>query len=224
MGKGVLVVAAHPDDDVLGCGATIARWVQEGRQVVVAFLTDGVGARSDADQAAADRREAAARAAAAILGVTDLRFADWPDNQLDQVPLLELARHAESLVAELRPDTILTHHPGDLNIDHRRTCQAVLTACRPQPGFSVRTLWSFEVASSTEWQIPNPGLAFLPTAFVDVSGHLERKLEALDAYQEEIRDWPHPRSRQALEALARWRGASVGVTAAEAFVVHRLLT
>ena len=224
MGKGVLVVAAHPDDDVLGCGATIARWAQEGRRVVVAYLTDGVGARSDADPAAGERRQAAARAAAAILGVTDLRFADWPDNRLDQVPLLELARHAERLIAEFVPDTVLTHHAGDLNVDHRRACQAVVTACRPQPEYPVRTVWSFEVASSTEWQIPNPGLAFLPTAFVDISGHLERKLDALDAYQEELRDWPHPRSRQALEALARWRGSSVGVEAAEAFVVHRLLT
>ena len=224
MGGRVLVVAAHPDDDVLGCGATIARWVREGRQVVVAFLTDGVGARSDADPDAAERRQSAAQAAAAILGVTDLRFADWPDNRLDQVPLLELAQHVERLVVELRPDTVLTHHAGDLNIDHRRACQAVVTACRPQPGHPVRALWSFEVASSTEWQIPNPGLAFVPTAFVDVSGYLERKLEALDAYQEEIRDWPHPRSRRALEALARWRGSSIGVEAAEAFVVMRVLT
>lgn len=223
MSGSVLVVAAHPDDDVLGCGGTLARWATEGRRVVVAFLTDGVGARGT-DHAAGDRRRAAAEAAGSILGLADLRFAAWPDNQLDRSPLLEIVRHVEQLVAELRPDTVLTHHAGDLNVDHRRACQAVVTACRPQPGHPVRTLWSFEVASSTEWQIPSAGTAFLPSTFVDISASLGRKLEALDAYHEELRDWPHARSRPAIEALARWRGATVGVEAAEAFVVQRAMT
>ena len=133
MGGRVLVVAAHPDDDVRGRGATIARRVREGRQVLVALVTDGVEARSDADPAPAERRQAATEPAAAILGVVDPSFAVWPENRLDHIPVMVLTRHA-----------------GDLNIDHRRVSQAVVTACRPQPGDPVRSLWPFEVASTTK--------------------------------------------------------------------------
>lgn len=219
----VLVVAAHPDDDVLGCGGTLARWASEGREVAVAFLTDGVGARGVGDSGAVGRRRSAARTAARKLGISKLMFGSWPDNRLDQVALLELAQHVEQLVGEFDPEMVLTNHAGDLNVDHRRACEAVATACRPQPGRSVRSIWSFEVASSTEWRLPSAAAPFAPTAFVDVGSYLDVKLEALAAYAEEMRDWPHARSREAVEALARWRGASAGVEAAEAFVVQRML-
>ena len=136
MGLHVLGVSAQADDYVHGCGATIARRVREARQVLVALFTDGVEARSDADPATAERRQAATEPAAAILGVVDLSFAAWPENRLEHIPVLELTRHA-----------------GDLNIDHRRVSQAVVTVCRPQPGHPVRSLWPFEVASTTKWRI-----------------------------------------------------------------------
>lgn len=220
----ILVVAAHPDDEVLGCGGTIARLADHGAEIQVAFLADGVGARS-ADIAPSHgdlvrRREAATRACE-ILGARPPSFDDLPDNRLDIVPLLDVVKRVEALLEMHRPDTVLTHHRGDVNIDHRIVHDAVVTACRPQPRHSVRRLAFFEVASSTEWQPPGSAPAFLPNLFVDISYTLERKMAALGAYAEEMRDWPHPRSLVAVEYLARWRGASVGVDAAEAFMLGR---
>jgi LmbE family N-acetylglucosaminyl deacetylase len=195
-------------------------------EVHLAFLTDGIGARHpDAAprQAEREQRRAAAAAAARILGAASLSFDDLPDNRLDSVPLLVIAQKVEALIDQHRPTTLFTHHAGDLNIDHRRTHQAVITACRPQRGHSVRTLLCFELPSSTEWQPPGSGLAFTPHWFVDISTTLVGKLAALDAYADELRDWPHPRSRQGIEHLARWRGASVGCDAAEAFMLARHL-
>ena len=127
------------------------------------------------------------------------------------------------LIAEHRPDTVFTHHVGDVNIDHRRIHEAVVTACRPQQNHPVRTLLCFEVPSSTEWQVAGSAPSFAPNYFVDISNTLDRKLAALDAYAAELRNWPHPRSRQGVEHLARWRGATVGVEASEAFMVGRVL-
>lgn len=220
----ILVVAAHADDETLGAGGSIARWSAEGQQVVVAFLTDGVSARGATGGAeAASVRHAAAVRAGELLGVQTLRFADLPDNELDQVPMLRLAQHVEALVEEFEPELVLTHHPGDLNVDHRMAAEAVATACRPQPGHPVRCIWSFEVPSSTEWRLPTATAAFLPNVFVDICEHWDDKRAALLAYEPELRAWPHARSLGAIEALARWRGASVGVGAAEAFVAQRMV-
>ena len=142
---------------------------------------------------------------------------------MDTVALLDITKAVEALIAEYSPEMVLTHHAGDVNIDHRRLHDAVVTACRPQKGKSVNTLLCFEVPSSTEWQLPGSGPVFAPNWFVDISSTLDRKLLALDAYAAELRDWPHPRSRQGVEHLVRWRGATVGVDAAESFVLGRQL-
>jgi N-acetylglucosamine malate deacetylase 1 len=220
--ESALVVAAHADDEALGCGGTIASLAARGARVSVAFIADGVGSR-DRDSASAElqaRRDAALRANRA-LGSHIVHHGDLPDNQLDTVPLLQIAKLVESLITRERPQLVLTHHAGDLNIDHRRVHQAVVTACRPQPSHPVRGLGFFEVPSSTEWQTPDSGAAFLPNWYVDVTQSLAAKRQALVEYAAEMRDWPHARSYEAVEHLARWRGASVGVEAAEAFVVGR---
>lgn len=235
----VLVIAAHPDDEVLGCGGTMAKLADEGAEIHLAFLADGVGARNtdpashgsarpdlrltSQPQADLSQRRQAADAAAGILGAATVNFDDLPDNRLDSIPLLEIVQRVEALIDRHRPATLFTHHAGDLNIDHRRVHQAVMTACRPQRGHPVRTLLCFEVPSSTEWQPPGSGAVFAPNWFVDVSATLARKLAALDAYATELRDWPHPRSRLGVEHLARWRGATVGCEAAEAFMLARCL-
>lgn len=222
----LLIIAAHPDDEVLGCGGTLARLSGEGAEVHIAFLVDGVGARNlnaAAHEIELEQRHAAAKAAADILGAASISFEDLPDNRLDRIPLLEITQRVETLVARHRPTTVFTHHAGDLNIDHRRVHQSVMTACRPQRGHPVRTLLCFEVSSSTEWQPPGSGTPFEPNWFVDISATLQRKLAALDAYAVELRDWPHPRSRQGVEHLARWRGAIVGCEAAEAFMLARAI-
>ena len=226
MANRTLIIAAHPDDEVLGCGGAILKLTRAGAEVHLAFLAGGMGARTPAPgqrRAALAERAAAAEAAARILGVASLSFDDLPDNRLDSIPLLDITQKVEALIDQHRPTTLFTHHAGDLNIDHRRTHQAVITACRPQRGHPVRTLLCFEQPSSTEWQPPGSGLAFTPHWFVDISATLAGKLAALEAYAAELRDWPHPRSRQGIEHLARWRGASVGCDAAEAFMLARHL-
>lgn len=226
MANRTLIIAAHPDDEVLGCGGAILKLTAAGAEVHIAFLADGIGARNPDParrEAELAQRRAAAKAAARILGVASLSFDDLPDNRLDSIPVLDITQKVEALIDQHRPTCLFTHHAGDLNIDHRRTHQAVITACRPQRGHPVRTLLCFELPSSTEWQPPGSGLAFTPHWFVDISATLEGKLAALDAYAAELRDWPHPRSRQGIEHLARWRGASVGCDAAEAFMLARHL-
>lgn len=221
-----LIIAAHPDDEALGCGGTIARWSDQGIAVHLAFLVDGIGSRnptSDAEREALEQRRSAADRAAQILGASSMQYDDLPDNQLDTIPLLQITQRIEELIRYFQPDTVITHHASDLNIDHRRVHQAVMTACRPQRGHPVRTILCFEVASSTEWQPPGSGEPFAPNWFEDISTTLPRKLEALDAYAAEMRDWPHPRSREGVEHLARWRGATVGCEAAEAFFLARCL-
>lgn len=225
----VLIVAAHPDDEVLGCGATIARHAQAGDCVHTLILADGVSARAGASDngtprtAALEERASSARSAAGILGVQAPRLLGLPDNRLDTLPLLEIVRRIEAVMSELNPQIVYTHHAGDLNVDHRIAHQAVMTACRPLPGALCRRILCFEIPSSTEWQTPRSADAFVPSWFVDVGTTLARKLEALRAYADELRPWPHPRSLQAVEHLARWRGASVGVDAAEAFMLARTL-
>lgn len=215
----VLVVAAHPDDEVLGCGGTIARHVANGDQVCAMFLTDGVGARGQGDDVAVRRREACQRASA-ILGITADRHEGLPDNELDGLPLLGVVRAVEFAVLKIKPDIVYTHHAGDLNIDHRIAHQAVSTACRPVPGSTVKAIYAFEVPSSTEWG-SDGDLVFRPNHFVDISKMLETKMTALEAYAEEMRPFPHPRSMKAVRALAQWRGATVGLVAAEAFMTVR---
>ena len=220
-GKTVLVVAAHPDDEILGCGGSIARHLDEGDAVHVVFLADGIGAREPDDEPQArEEREMAARSAAKLLGVDSLDFLNHPDNRLDTVALLDLVKPIEQRVEQLKPSTVYTHHPGDLNVDHRRTCEATLTACRPQPGTPVLRILFFEVLSSTEWS-NGLGEGFRPNWYVGIESQLDRKLKALECYALEMRESPHPRSGPAVEALARLRGSACGLKAAEAFVLHR---
>lgn len=136
--RAVLVIAAHPDDEALGCGGTVAKLASSGTAVHLTFLADGVGARSEADASlspvdhqALDQRRHSARRAANILGATSVSFDDLPDNRLDCIPLLKITQRIEALIAQHRPSMVLTHHAGDLNIDHQRVHQAVITACRP---------------------------------------------------------------------------------------------
>tara|TARA_B100002051_G_C16734237_1_gene640180 strand:+ start:2058 stop:2750 length:693 start_codon:yes stop_codon:yes gene_type:complete len=224
----VLVVAAHPDDEVLGCGGTIARHVDKGDVVHILIVAEGSTSRQqqrDRSQAA-DELSALAKAshaAASILGVAGVELLDLPDNRLDSLDRLDIIKRIEERVDRHQPECVYIHHAGDVNIDHRRLHEAVVTACRPTPGHVVKRLLSFEVMSSTEWQVPGSAPPFQPNWFVDISDHWERKREALLAYASEMRSWPHARSLEAVEYLARWRGAQVGVEAAEGFCLLRQL-
>jgi N-acetylglucosamine malate deacetylase 1 len=219
----VLAVVAHPDDEVLGCGGALALHAARGDEVSIVILADGESSREGAATARVAERESAARQAASILGVGRVLLHGLPDNQLDSRPRLEITKLIEARIAEFRPDTVYTHHSGDVNIDHRLVHEAVVTACRPQAGHPVGTLLFFEIPSSTEWQPPGSTPAFLPNWFVDISTVFDIKLKALRAYDTEMRLWPHPRSYEGVEHLARWRGATVGCAAAEAFVLGRAI-
>jgi len=219
----VAAIVAHADDEALGCGGTLRRHTLAGDEVWVIILADGESSREAAttDAAAVAQREAAARKAADILGVRHLALHRFPDNRLDTEALLDIVKVVEAHLGDIAPDTVYTHHGGDLNLDHRRVHQAVVTACRPRSNRGGETLLFFETASSTEWVPPPSGPPFSPNWFVDISTTLETKLQALHAYGEEMRDWPHPRSYRGIEHLARWRGATVGCDAAEAFILGR---
>lgn len=176
--------------------------------------------------AEARQRVEAMEAALTILGVSRHHLGDFPDNALDSVPLLEITKLIEGVVALWGvPDILYTHHPGDLNIDHRIAHQAAMTCFRPQPASAGRPseIFLFEVLSSTSWNGLHTGSYFLPAHFSDITSTLDRKLEALEAYQAEMRPWPHARSLHSVEALARYRGATVGLEAAEAFCVERII-
>lgn len=224
--KTVLVVAAHPDDEVLGCGGTLARLADEGYKTHILLMADGESSRdTNAKQSSVAgivaARSSAASAACKILGCTSVEVLALPDNRLDGMELLDLIKKIEAFVQRYQPTIALTHHAGDVNVDHRVIHDAVISACRPLPEHPVKELLFFEVPSSTEWRPPGSAKAFNPNWFFDISSTLERKLEALKAYGDELRAFPHPRSLKAVAALAQWRGATVGVEAAEAFILGR---
>lgn len=224
----VLIVAAHPDDEVLGCGATAARLADRGAEVTVLILGEGETSRQEvrSREAAGEglgRLAESARRAGEILGARRVLTGDLPDNRFDGVCLLDIVKRIEAVKAEVSPTLVLTHHAGDLNIDHALTQRAVLTAFRPLPGTEPTGLYAFEVLSSTEYAGPAAGNVFLPDTYVDASSALDRKVRALLAYAGEVRPDPHPRSPEAVRHLAAVRGRQVGLAAAEAFQTLRTL-
>ena len=224
--KQVLVVSAHPDDEVLGCGGTIARHADEGDHVQVLIVAEGATSRQlQRDRCKADKElselKNAAQVAGSILGAKGVELLNLPDNRLDSLDRLDLIKQIEERINYYRPQVVYVHHAGDVNVDHRRLHEAVVTACRPTPGQNVQSMLSYEVSSSSEWQPPGSAPTFQPNWFVDISDQWQRKREALVAYASEMRPWPHARSLEAIEHLARWRGAQVGVEAAEAFFLLR---
>ena len=219
----ILVFAAHPDDEVLGCGGTISNHSFKSEKVQVVFFTDGESARGlKKNKHKIDKRKISAKKAAKILKTCSPIFGDFPDNQLDSVVFLKIVKFVERNIKKFKPSLIYTHYPEDLNIDHRLVSLAVATACRPQKKMKVKKILFFEVPSSTEWKITtNKKKVFNPNWFEDISKTLKIKIKALQAYDQEMKKWPHPRSLKGVKSLSEWRGATVGYNAAEAFVLGR---
>lgn len=226
--KNVLVIASHPDDEVLGCGGTMAKLAKEGHDVYSLILGEGVTSR-DQQRDPGKRQEelnalrAQAAAANRLLGVKKVFTFNFPDNRFDTVALLDIIKTIESVKKQVRPDVVFTHHHGDLNIDHQITFRAVMTAFRPLKNEKTKEIYSFEVLSSTEWNMPSAVSYFMPSCFIDVSRSIKNKVRAMQKYGSEIRKFPHPRSAEAIEAAARKWGTGAGVAAAEAFEVVRLI-
>lgn len=222
--KNVLVVAAHPDDELLGEGGTIRRLANQGICCRAVILGEGITSRAnrrdDVDDADLKRLKQDAHAAAKLVGYTSIDFCDLPDNRFDGMDLLDIIKKLDVYLGKYAPDTIFTHHHGDLNIDHRRTCEAVLTACRPVGEYYVQRIYSFETPSSTEWNYTYAE-PFVPNVFFDIEDTFEAKTQGMACYCSENALYPHPRSAQALRALAAYRGSNVGIQLAEGFMLLR---
>lgn len=221
MTENVLVVAAHPDDEVIGCGGTIARHAESGDKIHIVLLADGVSSRGGSG-GLKERIQSAVKAAE-ILGAEEPIIKNLPDNRLDTLPLLDIVKELEKIVSRINPTIVYTHHGGDLNIDHQVTYKAILTACRPLPSIGLKGIYTFETLSSTEWGDFVNNQCFTPNYFVNISSTLDKKLLALKCYDDEMRPFPHARSYEAVKKIAGLRGAQNGFEAAEAFCVIRQL-
>jgi LmbE family N-acetylglucosaminyl deacetylase len=222
-----LIIAAHPDDEVLGCGGTIARLAQEGHNVTIVIVGEGITSRKDLTEneksSLLQKLHKQTRSVGEFLGAKDVRLLEYPDNRLDTVPLLDIIHSLEEIIEEVQPEIVYTQHGGDLNIDHNKVFRAVLTATRPIEGCPVKTVLAYEVGSSTEWAFQKFAPVFRPTSFVDISTTLEKKVTAMEMYESEKRAFPHPRSTKAIEAKACTYGSTAGLHAAEAFECIRCI-
>lgn len=223
----MLVVAAHPDDEVLGCGGTIFRKAHEESDVFIAILGEGITSRYDNRKAADDSETETlhqnCRKVANLLNAKDLFMYNLPDNRFDTVPLLDITKLIEKLVQKIRPSVIFSHSGGDLNIDHVITHRAVMTAVRPMVQCPVKDIYAFEIPSSTEWAFQQFQPIFKPNVFFDISQSIDHKLEALACYDGEARIFPHPRSPEAIRSISRRWGSVVGLEYAEAFELVRMV-
>jgi LmbE family N-acetylglucosaminyl deacetylase len=219
MSAQITVFAAHPDDELLGLGGTIVKHVLAGDQVTIAFVADAGTARYGDKTIHAVQR--CALDAAGRLGVSDVRFAGLADQMLDTLPILQITQWIEEILHDTQPQTVYTHHRGDINRDHQVVHEATLTAARPYSAPYVNRILCYETPSATEWNGPYVEACFIPNVFVDITEHLDTKLDAMSVYTTELRPFPHPRSLEALRAIAlRW-GSVVGVAAAEPFMLVR---
>tara|TARA_B100000674_G_C37886696_1_gene936998 strand:+ start:823 stop:1494 length:672 start_codon:yes stop_codon:yes gene_type:complete len=222
MSKCIVIVAAHPDDEILGCGGSVAKWVSEGYKVYPIILASGGTNRKEREQYTKNLKICALNASK-IIGTAEPIMLNFNDNRLDGYDLLDLINPIEKIIQEHKPEKVLTHHWGDVNIDHQLCNEVVVTATRPQYQSHVNEVLSFETPSSTEWQVQSSKSFFQPNYFVDITDFIDIKIRALKMYSAEMRDFPHPRSIQGITYLANWRGACNGFHAAEAFQILRKL-
>ncbi|MCT8977412.1 PIG-L family deacetylase [Clostridium sp. CX1] len=220
----ILVIAAHPDDEILGCGGTIKRLIDEGNEAYSLILSDGTTSRhgnlTEVVLEEIKNRLKQSQAAAKIIGYKELFFCQFVDNSFDKDTLLDIVKAIEKYIVLLKPSIIFTHHYGDLNIDHQRTFQAVQTASRPMVNCPVKELYCFETFSATEWSFIDKD-KFVPNYFVNIETTLKDKLQAIKCYKSELRQFPHPRSIEGLETAARRWGTVIGCNYAEAFELVR---
>ena len=218
----ILVIAAHFDDEVYGCGGTIAKLVNKGHEIYACVLTDSCSSQyKDNAHEMIAQKKAESEEVNKILGIKKTYTFDFPDMQLDTVPHVELNKAIEQCVIEIKPDVIYTHHGGDVNKDHRLVFESTMVAVRPMEDSSVKRVLCFEVPSSTEWAPPTLGNMFAPNVFVDIEDVIDKKINAIKAYNSELREYPHPRSVENVINQAYFRGASVGLKAAESFMLIR---
>lgn len=233
----ILVIAAHPDDEVLGMGGTIKKLTKNGNDVKIVIMATGISSRRSSNYKNSTKYEVDdqilkkineqilrlrkdTKNASTILGVRDIQFESFPDNEMDIVSNLQITKKIEEIIQSYKPDVVYTHSQFDINIDHRALYFATITATRPKKNQNVKEVLCFEVPSSTEWYFPS---AFSPNVFVDISEEIQFKLRALKAYKNELQEFPHPRSLEAISAIGKRWGSVSGFKNAEAFYLVRKL-
>ena len=224
MKKKLLVISAHPDDEILGCGASMANFFRKGYEIRTLILSKGIDSRKNTKNKEIKKIDLikAAVKANRIVGSKKIVFGDFPDNKFDTVPLLKIAQTIERHINSFKPQIIFTHHFNDLNIDHEIVNRASIIATRPIPKKNKFKILTYEVNSSTDWANNNKYHSFRANYFINISKKdLAKKLEALRCYKLEMRNWPHTRSLQAIKARSKLRGSSVGLENAEAFQLYR---
>jgi len=219
LNKTILIIAAHPDDEILGCGGTVARLIKEGFEAYTLILGEGITSRDDIRDRKKREIEISTlksqiKKANDIIGVKKVFTFDFPDNRFDTVPLLYIVKEIEKVKDKIKPDIIFTHYEKDLNIDHQITYRAVITATRPMGSECVKEIYSFEILSSTEWNYP---LSFSPDTFFNVTETIDLKIQAMQEYASELCKYPHPRSIEGIKLNAKYHGMRVGKNHVEAF-------
>jgi|TARA_B100000929_G_scaffold289230_1_gene279351 LmbE family N-acetylglucosaminyl deacetylase len=221
MKKNILVIVAHPDDEILGCGATLAKLARNNHKVHCLITAEGITSRNDSNRKKhLNDLQKATLASSKIIKFSSVQSLKLPDNRLYSVDFLKIAKTYEKIINILKPRIIFTHHPGDLNLDHEIVNRAVLTATRPIAKTYIKKILTFETPSSTEWNF-DTAKSFIPNYFENVEKFMKYKLKALKAYKSEMRPFPHPRSVENIKALAKFRGSTVGYKYAEAFRLVR---
>lgn len=227
--KKILVIGAHPDDEILGAGGAIAKHTAQGDEVYACLLCEHVMARKHKPEHSLFLEQV--HAAKNVVGIQEILFFDFPNIQMNTVPTLKIVQAIEEAIVRFKPEVVYTHHGGDVNDDHQVVFRATMAAVRlPErgnhpalPRNMIREVLCYETPSSTEWAPPLPANAFLPNVYVDIKDYLDRKLSALQCYENVVRPSPHPRSLEAIKAKAEIRGMESGLEAAEAFLLIRRL-
>ena len=223
--KKILIIAAHPDDEVLGCFGTVSRLIQEGYEAYTLILGEGKTSRDEERQVENKKDEITIlnneiQNANNTIGIKKVFIESFPDNRFDSVDLLDIVKVISKVKDEVEPDIVFTHYEHDLNIDHQITYKAVVTATRPMHDECVKEIYSFEILSSTEWNYP---ISYAPDTYYDISDTLDLKIKAMKAYTSELCEYPHPRSLEGIELNAKYQGMRVGKKAVEAFKSIRVL-
>jgi len=214
-----LIIAPHPDDEVLGCGGVIRKLTNKGMTVIVLIMTRGKKEKYSDEKILTVRNEALK--AHKILGVTETRFLDFPAPELDMVPLAEISDAIYRIIKDYEVDTVFIPHRGDIHHDHKVVFNAAMVASRPVGRSNIRRIYSYETLSETEWSIPSGDEYFIPNTFVDITEVMPFKLEAMKCYKSQLREFPNPRSLEAIKALSRYRGSTVGFKHAESLITLR---
>lgn len=226
-GDKVLIIVAHPDDEVLGAGGTIAKYVLSGAEVKLLIVTDGSTSQYRDEpnlEKIIKEKKMETKKAADILGISEIIYGGLPDMKLDMVEHVKVNHVIESVINKFKPNIVFTHFYGDVNMDHQCVSHSTIVACRPVPGQCVRELYSYYVPSSTDWNIQNSTNTFMPNVFVNIEGEAsERKYKAMACYGTELRDYPHPRSIEALQVMDKANGVHVGIKSVECFIAHRVI-